>query len=93
MFRRDGANADFHNFTIMNGTLDLNQDNNHAGNESGGGILDDGWQDPSLSYRATQTTVNGSPIVGFRITLSVADNPSTAITTAPYKVTLYKAGE
>ena len=38
MFRGDGASTDFSNFTIMNGTLDLNQDNNHAGNESAGGI-------------------------------------------------------
>ena len=38
MFKGDGVNTDFSNFTIMNGTLDLNQDNNHAGNESAGGI-------------------------------------------------------
>ena len=38
MFRGDGASTNFSNFTIMNGTLDLNQDNNHAGNESAGGI-------------------------------------------------------
>lgn len=61
--------------------------------DSGGGILDDGWQDPSLSYRATKTTLNGSPIVGFRITLGRADDVNKAFETPPYKVTLYKAGE
>jgi glycerophosphoryl diester phosphodiesterase len=62
-------------------------------NDGGTNILDDGWQDPSLSYRATKTTVNGSPIVGFRITLGRADNVNKAFDTPPYKVTLYKAGK